>query len=413
MIISFFAFKGSGNSNSTVGGDKKPPKKKTPEDDESPRKNEPKTAELRGEFRVGPGEKHKTINAALAEIKGLKNHKSRTAVQIVRVAAGQTYAERIQIDEKFPRGIQIIAEPGPVPVLSPSGSEPAVVVSATDGKVENFHLEGFRIDAAGKEFGVLISDWATGAQFKRLEIVNFGKTGIHFHGAQTYGKEDERIIAESIVFRTSSADAVAVRIGKKTENSAYIRINQCRIFGPIECGVSIESDVRGIEISESIFSQTKTGIKFLGDERVLNDILIGADTFYQNDRAIVYTNMPTTRSRDFQYHNLLFVESKSADVVIEKDFQVAAFFLMFRSFPGGIGNNWTTRPAAESPMAGEFNNMFDGVECRRGVSDLQFVSNDPDSPEFLAPSPTAPQRQRATQMDIKRFGTQIGAVRGK
>src|SRR5262249_49916968 len=58
-----------------------------------------KIAELRGEFTVGPTRRYKTIGAALAEIKQLTNNKSKKAVQLVKVASGQTYSERIVIDE--------------------------------------------------------------------------------------------------------------------------------------------------------------------------------------------------------------------------------------------------------------------------------------------------------------------------
>ncbi len=372
-----------------------------------------KIAELRGEFAVGPSEKFKTIAAVLSELKTYKNNKSRNAIQIVKVAAGQTFTERIVIDDSYPRGIQFVAEPGPPPVLAPSGSDPIVSLRSANGKIENFHLEGFRLDASGKDVAVELSEWTPGAQLKRLEITGFGSTGVHFHGAQTYGKEDERIVLEAAVFRGAAPSAVGVRISRKTEDSEFIRINQCRFFGPLDCGVLLEANARGIEISESIFADTVTGVKFLGEDRGWKDILIGADTFYQNDRAIVFTNMPSARSTDLQFHNNLFVNSKAADAVVEKDYKPADFFLMYRAFPGGSSYNWTTRPPSEPPNPEELVTLFETLDGKRNVDDLQFLSSDPASPEFLAPAPTAPQRQRGTVLDQKRFGTQIGAVRPK
>jgi serine/threonine-protein kinase len=370
-----------------------------------------KVAELRGEFAVGPSEKFKTIAAVLAELKSYKNNKSRNAVQIVKVAAGQTFAERIVIDDSYPRGIQFVAEPGPPPVLAPSGSDPIVSLRSANGKIENFHLEGFRLDASGKDVAVELSEWMPGARLKRLEITGFGKTGVHFHGAQTYGKEDERIILEAAVFRGAAPSAVGVRISRKNEDSEFIRINQCRFFGPLDCGVLLEANARGIEISESVFADTVTGVKFLGEDRAWRDILIGADTFYQNDRAIVFTNMPSARSTDLQFHNNLFVNSKTADAVVEKDYKPADFFLMYRSFPGGSSYNWTTRPPSDPPKPEELVTLFETLDGKRNAGDLQFLSTDPASPDYLAPTPTAPQRQRGTVLDQKRFGAQIGAVR--
>jgi serine/threonine-protein kinase len=411
----YFAFfrTGASGSASNQGQDGKQSAKSKNKSQDKKKKSagsDEKIAEMRGEFSVGPSAKFKTIAAVLTELKTLKNNKSRNAVQIVKVAAGQTFAERIVIDDSYPRGIQFIAEPGPPAVLAPSGPEPIVVLRSTNSKVENFHLEGFRLDAAGKDVAVELSEWVPGTRLKRLDISGFGKTGVHFYGAQTYGKEDERIVLEAATFH-GAASAVGVQISRKIEDSGFIRINQCRFFGPLECGVLLEANARGIEISESIFADTVTGVKFQGEDRAWNDILIGADTFYRNDRAIVFTNMPATRSRDFQFHNNLFVESKTADAVVEKDYKPADFFVMYRTFPGGSGYNWTTRPQSDPPNPDELVTMFETVDGRRNVGDLQFVSTDPASPDFLAPAPNAPQRQRSTLLDQKRFGTQIGAVR--
>jgi serine/threonine-protein kinase len=412
--VYFVAFRGSGSTGKIEEGDK-PVKPKPGGTSKEPKVSEEKTADFRGEFTLGPVGRFKTIRELLAELKKLKNNKSLKAVQIVKVAAGQTFAERIVIDDSFPRGIQFIAEPGPPPVLAPLGTEPVIILRSTNGKVENFHLEGFRIDATGKDTAVEISDWAPGAQLKRLEIFGFNSTGVHFHGAQTYGKEDERIILQESTVRSSNPAGVGVRISRKADDSAFVRINQCRFFGPLDCGILLEANSRGIEISETILDKAVTGIKFQGEDRNWNDILIGFNTFYQNDRAIVFTNMPASRSRDLQFHNNLFVDSKSADVVVEKDYKPSDFFLMYRTFPGGSSYNWTTRPTSDSARTDELSTLFETATAgsKRGVGDLQFVSTDPENPEFLAPTPTAPQKNTGTLSDVKRFGTQIGAVRPK
>jgi hypothetical protein len=372
-----------------------------------------KIAEMRGDFTLGPAGKFRTIAAVLAELKSLKNNKSRNAVQIVKVAAGQTFTERLLIDDSYPRGIQFVAEPRPPPVLAPPGPEPIVAVRSTTGKTENFHLEGFRLDAAGKDIAVEVSDWTPGTQLKRLEIVGFGKTGVHFYGSQTYGKEDERIVLEGATFRDAAPSAVGVTISRKTEDSAFVRINQCRFFGPLECGVLLEANARGIEISESIFASAATGVKFVGEDRAWNDLLIGANTFYKNDRAIVFTNMPASRSRELQFHNNLFVDSKTADVVVEKDYKPAEFFTMYRSIPSGTGWNWTTRPASDPPDSNELATLFDTTNGKRGLGDPSFLSTDPNSSDFLAPSPNSVLRQSNSLLDPKRFGKQVGAVHPK
>ena len=372
-------------------------------------------AALRGEFSVGPAEKYKTIAAALAEIKKYKNNKSKKAVQIIKVAGGQTYPERIVIDESYPRGIQFVADPGPPPVLAPSGPEPIVVLLAKNPakEIENFRLEGFQLDAAGKEVAVELSGWVIGSQLTGLEINGFSKAGVHFNGAQTFSTERERITVENVAFRNAGSAAAGVWLTRKTEDSGYIRVNHCRFLGPLDCGIRLESNAQGIEISESVFYEAVTGIKFQGEERTWKDVLIAANTFYQNDRAIVFTNMPTSQTGDLGFHNNLFFSSKTADVVVEKDFKPPDFFLMYRTSPGGFAYNWTTRPLADPPKPDELATLFDSALGKSGAADIQFLSIDPANSDFLAPASTSPHRQQDTRLSKSRFGTQIGAVRAK
>ncbi|HEY2251886.1 MAG TPA: protein kinase, partial [Planctomycetaceae bacterium] len=377
-------------------------------------------AELRGVFTVGPAGKYQTIGAALAELKKYKNNpNSKKAVQIIKVAGGQTYTDRIVVDDSYPRGIQFEAEPGPPPVLAPPGTDPVIVIRprSAAAKVENFHIQGFQIDAANREVAVELSGWVVGAELKHLKINEFSKAGVHFNGAQTFSNERERIVLEDVTFQKGGSTAAGVLLTRKEENSAYIRINQCRMIGPVECGIRLESNATGIEISESIFYETLTGIKFQGDERAWRDVLIASNTFYQNDRAIVFTSMPTGQTADLGFHNNLFFNSKTADVVVEKNYKPNDFFLMYRTSPGGFAFNWTTRPPADPPKADEIATLFDSTTSRNTATDIQFLSTDPASPDFLAPAPGSPQSQRGTRLTPTKLGTkfgpQVGAVRPK
>jgi hypothetical protein len=201
------------------------------------------------------------------------------------------------------------------------------------------------------------------------------------------------------------------------EDPAYIRINQCRFLGPLDCGIRLETNVHGIEMSESIFYETQTGIKFDGADRTWRDVLIAADTFYQNDRAIVFTNMPSGQTADLGFHNNLFYGSKTADVVVEKDYKSTDFFTMYRTSPGGFAYNWTTRPLSDPAKPDEIGTLFDSSLGKYSVPDFQFLATDPASPDFLAPAPTSPHRQQGTRLTPSKLGTQfgpqIGAVHSK
>jgi hypothetical protein len=369
----------------------------------------------RGEYTVGPAGKYRTIGAALAEIKRHPNNKSKKAVQIVKVAGGQTYAERIALDETWPRGIQLVAEPGPPPVLAPSGPDPIVSLRPAKENVQNFHLEGFHLDAAGKDVAVELAEWVPGTQLRRLEITGFAKSGVHINGAQTFGDERERIVLEKVVFRSGVPAAVGALFTQKSSEPRYVRVRQCRFLGPMDGGMRVESGIIGLEISESIFYQTVTGVKFIGEDRMWRDVVFAANTVFENDRGIVFTNMPGPQTTDLGFYNNLFFGSKTADAVVEKDFNERNFLYMYRRSPGGSGYNWTTRPRADPPKHEELPYLFETIGGGFDKQDVTFASVDPASPDFLAPTPTSPQRQVGSVqgLHLKDVGPQVGAIRGK
>ncbi|MGE5191406.1 MAG: hypothetical protein ACM3U2_02820, partial [Deltaproteobacteria bacterium] len=135
-----------------------------------------------------------------------------------------------------------------------------------------------------------------------------------------------------------------------------------------------------------------------------------------NDRAIVFTNMPGLQNTtDLGFYNNLFFGSKTADAVVEKDFKERDFLSMYRTSPGGAGYNWTTRPRLDPAKHEELPYLFETLGGGFDKKDVNFVSTDPASPDFLAPAPGSPQRQQGTLpgLHLKNVGPQIGAVRGQ
>ncbi len=369
-----------------------------------------------GIYTVGPSGKYKTIAAALAEIKKRPPNKSIKAIQTIKVAAGQTYAERIAIDQSYPIGIEIVADPetGPPPVLAPTGSDPIVVIHPTKDMVKNFHLEGFRLDATGKDVAVELSEWIPGTQLKRLEIAGFSKAGIHVDGVQTYTSERDKIVVDNVVFRNAAPAAVGMMFSKKAAPPSYVQIHQCRFLGPLDCGIQFDSDIVGIDISESIFYQTATGVKLLGADRTWQDLRFASNTFYENDRGIVFTNMPGPQTRELGFYSNLFVGSKAADAVVEKDFKLKEFLEMHNISSGGAAHNWTTRPPTEPPKPEELSYLFNSIGAEHSRTDVEFVSTDPTQADFLAPKATsALQKANAALPPKNKLGPQIGAVRPK
>lgn len=398
-----------GNSRSSAANPKKNSNKQTGTPDKKPSQ---RAAPLRRELTVGPDGTFRSIAAALADARQNGND-SRKATQIIKVAAGQTYPERIVIDESYPRGIQIVAEDGPPAILAPIGSEPIVVVSGGKEQVENFRLEGFHLLATGKDVAIQLSDWVPAAKLKRLRISGFKESGILLDGTQTFGAESDRIVLEDVSFRDAAPEAAGVRFRRKAEDPMHVRLQRCRFLTPLAAGVTIESGVIDVEILESIFFGTRTGIRLEGADRTWRDVVLAFNTFYENDRGVVLANMPGAGSSGFGFHNNLFVGSQTADALVEKDYVANALFSMFRSTPGGASHNWTTRPKLEAPPPQQLSFLFENVQGRFGVADLQFQSLDPEHADFLAPAANSPHQHVGTLLDRRKFGDQIGAVRGK
>lgn len=360
---------------------------------------------MKRELTVGPSGEFKTIAAALAQAKQNPMAKSRNAVQIIKVAAGQ-YTDRIILDGTYPRGIQIESTGGEA-VLAPSGSEPIVQIK---DKVEAFRLEGFRLDASGKETAVRMTGWMQGAKLKRLKITGFSKAGIVGEGLSTYSAEADKIVVEQVEF-SGDPQAVGVNLKKGTDDPNHIRLKQCRFLGPLAQGVQCENQVLDLEIVESIFYRTKTGVRLEGADRQWRDVVFSNNTFYDTEHAIVFTNMPVSGSAGFAFYNNLFVQTKGAAVVVEKDLDELKFSSMYSTQGSGVLNNWTDAPA--KPAGNELK-LFavDSGGNQYGVKGLSFVSTDPTNSDFLAPPAGSPLRT-PTKASVKKYGGWVGAVQPK
>ena len=412
IIVAIFVF-GRGGTSSTTNppdkGDSKVSDKSAAGGKSNASKN---SVPLRRELKVGAGEKYTSIGAALAEARENFNS-ARNAVQIIRVASGQTYAERIEMDESYPRGIQIIAEAGPPPLLAPTGPDPIVTVQGGKERLSAFRLEGFHLDATGKDHAIRLADWVPAAQLKQLEIRGFNQAGVLLEGAQTFGADAERIVLEQLTFKNAGPGATGVVLRRKGDDPSHVRIQKCRFLAPLTAGVRVESSLIDLEVLESIFFRTQTGVLLEGAERSWRDVVLAYDTFFENERGLVFTDMPGPDSSGFGFYNNLFVGSQSTDAVVEKNYVVAKFLSMYRTTPGGGGFNWTTRPRQEKPPTEELVYLFEANHGRFGVDDVHFQSTDPDHPEFMLPTPASTNRQVGTMLDKKKFGPQIGALKGK
>jgi len=369
-----------------------------------------KPAPVRRVIEVGPHAEFRTIADALADTRKYFNPSLRSR-QIIKVAGGQTYAERIVIDSSFPRGVQLEVAGAEPAILAPAG--PAPIVSVVPGKepVQAFRLAGFHLDATGKDVAIELRDWVPAAALENLEIRGFSQAGVALHGVQSYSRADEKIRLERLVFRQGAPQAV-VMFRAEAVPSMHVRVAQCRFLGPSAAGISVPCDVIDLEINESVFYQVGKGVALEGKDRTWRDVVFAANTFQECDIGVVMAEMPGATSNGFGFYNNLFAGNRQGDVVVESGYQERAFLTMLRTNPGGAAFNWTSRPKPEESQPRQLAFLFEAAGGRFEVQP-RFESTDPGSPLFLAPAEDGPQRSvgLAPALDPKKFGRQIGAVR--
>ncbi|MFN0056521.1 MAG: protein kinase domain-containing protein [Planctomycetales bacterium] len=367
---------------------------------------------VRRELKVGPGEEFRTIGDALADVKSHPNN-ARGSSQLIRVAAGQTYQERIVIEGELPRNVQIVAEPGPHPILASPGDAPLVTIQTGAARIEGIRLEGFRLDAQGKKVAIRISGMVSGARFKDLEIDGFTESGIQLEGVQAFSSEASRLVLENLTLRGSAGGGVGISVTRLKENPTHIRLQHCRFIGPLAAGIQVDTDVYDLAVVESMFFQNQAGIRLVGADRGWRDLQFSFNTFYQTTRGLVFTHIPGKESREFKINNNLFFESQTADAVVENGYDQRRFRGLYSSVPGAPSHNWTTRSrpgdqggSAELPLFETLNGRYD----KKGIA---FQSVNPADPKFLAPAPGSAQTRLDAILDPKRFGNHVGSLGGE
>ena len=355
--------------------------------------------QLSGEVVVGPGKKYKTISAALAAVRKSFQPQSQRDRKTIRVLGGKAYPERIEIDDSWPEGIEIIAEKGKTVVLSPPG--PGPVVKLHD--IERFRLEGFEIPSDGKKVAVELAGSLLGTTLRNLQIHGFTSSGLL--GIGPNGFSEQKVSLENLAFRSGTAGAVGMTFRKAKYAPSDLRIERCRFFGPMAAGIVFSDNASSIDIRQSVFADLPAGIAFRGRDSELRDILIGNNSFYRVRHGIEFREMPSRLSSGLAFYRNLFADVRGLEAVVLKGYKPADFRTLL-SGNGGFGLNWSSRKPPAKPTAGEINLFTSGG--RRGVPNFGFVSTTPDASSFLAPGPKSPLRKVGTPRNGLR--PYIGAV---
>lgn len=341
------------------------------------------------EISVGPQGDYKSLRSALAAAKKNFRWRGRQDRLTIRVAGGQTYPERLVFDnsnlsDQWPQGIRLIAEGGGKAVLAPRGSDPVIELKG----IEFLTIDGFELQADDVDVAVIMSGFMLGTSLRHMTINGYTGVGIRcvapvgFSGAQA-----EEVVLEDIELRASAPNAVGVRLEAGRNVPTNQRIVGCRFVGPMSTGIQIDCDVRNMEISQSIFYELQKGIEFDKPDLSLGRVRIADNTFYDTQVGIEFAGMPASSSQDLRFLRNVFDRVERAEALVRGRYDETTFFRLVAS--GGIGQNWTSRPAPQAPLPGEID-LFT-AQGKRGQR-LEFVSTSPEHPKFLMPSAGAPHK---------------------
>jgi len=336
---------------------------------------------------IGPDGDFPTIKAALDFARSQTPSDQRNAHIRFNVAAGQTFEERIVIDNlgapesRLPRGIHIVVEDG-FATLAPGGTEPVIsIIAGKDrtSEVRFLHLEGFRIQADNRDVAVRLAGVLPRCEFRRLEIQGFEKTGLLCDAPQAFLNDD--ILLANMTFAAASPTGIGIHFQQDKSHqdiASHVRIEGCRFLGPLNVGIEFSAPVRGVDVSQSIFHNAQTGIRLNYTKNEASVLSINRNTFHQCGDGLHLARLAQIAHGSFAISHNIFADLKGAAVRVENDYSATMFWQKFSSGGGGLEKNWSNRPLSD--------NGADIFRQGRTEVEFQFQSTDPNSAQFLLPT---------------------------
>lgn len=343
--------------------------------------------------KVGPGGDFSTIGAALDYLKQNRSRYdtgSRRTSCKVEVIGGETYSESITVDNSgkaYPPGVHIVASGVGRARLAPSGSGPAIRLAG----VENWLIQGFDVDASGKEAAIELSGYLNRTSLKDLDVTGFSKVGVLLKGA--IGFSNDEIVLEKLVLRGNGGVAAGIHFVSDESGASRIRILNCQLSGPQDTGILFETDVTYVEMRENIIADAGVGIAFAGGPLTLKDVQILNTTFYKCSRGgIIISQMPVPAggiggSGGLAIHRNLFAQVNGPELLIENDFDDKKFDQYFSTAGAGVDQNWSDRQQPADISAGQREIVS---RDQQRVPSIEFSSTDESSPDFLSLKKNAP-----------------------
>lgn len=337
--------------------------------------------------KVGPGGDFPTIGAALDYVKKNRSRydtgSRRTSCKI-EVNGGETFSETIIVDNSskaYPPGVQIVSSGVGRARLTPSGSGPAIRLVG----LENWLVQGFDVDASGKDVAIELSGYLNRTSLKDLNVSGFKNVGVLLKGA--IGFSNDEVVLEDLILRGSGGVAAGIHFAKDENGASRVKVLNCQLSGPQDTGILFETDVTYVEMRENIIANAGVGIAFTEGPLTLKDVQILNTTFYKCSRGgVVISHMPVPAggiggSGGLAIHRNLFAQVNGPELLIENDFDDKKFDQYFSTAGAGVDQNWSDRQQPADINAGQREIIS---RDQQRVPSIEFASTDASSPDFLS-----------------------------
>lgn len=330
-------------------------------------------------IHVGQQGDFRTLGEAISYLENRPFDDTAQEIREIRLTGGETFTESVNLVQigfgRLPRGLRIQGDAAQLPVLKGEG---AAILSLDS--MEQLTFANLIIDCSGLSVGVELTGYLSGVSFENVRFQNFSQSAIRGQGVA--GMVDSRVSFRGCRFESGAATATAVRFEESAlAGSRQIQFLNCRFIGPMLRGLTFHGSggsTWDVEIEQSLFHETQTGIQFSGKDHDVSRVKIANNTFHAFQRGIHFENGPSVASTGISMVQNLFVSEGGAEVVLEQ-----SDVSLSRLFQGGLApqGNWTTGSRRESES---WLDIF-STDGRTEVSDLRLLSTDPGSPDFLKP----------------------------
>jgi serine/threonine protein kinase len=325
---------------------------------------------------VGPSGKFQTISQAIAFVRENFRPSGDQDRQTIQVAGDATYVESIQIiggaTGPFPMNVTIKSV-GPKPaVIQGVGGQP--VLNLQD--VESLTISGFSIDGQGAKTAIRIAGHSPAVRLDSLSIKSFVNHGVLLDNVS--GKAGAECQISGLQIKGTVTEAVGILCQAAAGgNTTYVQMSNLRIVGPLSSGIELTGMFWNSSITDSVFFKCIAGIRARAGTMLVVSLV--NNTFYKNQRAIVFAQVPDTGSSNLKVWHNLFQKNMQGDTTLESG-DVAVLSSMLLSPTEGLHHNWTDRKDPDPQGL----DLFTG-DGRRAFS-ASFVSDKDDNPAFLKPT---------------------------